>query len=180
VSAQERTVLTTNRDCPGRLVPVGDPVVIPAHTFVTLTQSLGGNYTVVHNGNMVRVDGTDADALGFEPTRLEFEAPENGLIDEAQVWEALHTVFDPEIPVDLVNLGLIYSVKTDQDKHAVEIHMTLTAPGCGMGPVLVGDVEYRVGQVPNVKTVNVELVFDPPWQREMMSEEAQLETGMFY
>ena len=154
--------------------------MIPAHTFVTLTQALGGNYTVVHNGNMVRVDGTDADALGFEPTRLEFTPPENGLIDESQIWEALHTVFDPEIPVDLVNLGLIYGVQLDQDKQAVEIQMTLTAPGCGMGPVLVGDVEYRVGQVPNVKSVNVELVFDPPWQREMMSEEAQLETGMFY
>tara|TARA_R110001592_G_scaffold363248_6_gene682316 strand:+ start:11252 stop:11794 length:543 start_codon:yes stop_codon:yes gene_type:complete len=180
MSAQERTILTTRRDCPGRLVPVGDPVMIPANTFVTLTQALGGNYTVVHNGNMVRVDGTDADALGFEPTRLEFSVPADGKIDEAQVWEALHTVFDPEIPVDLVNLGLVYSVKVDQSAGQVDISMTLTAPGCGMGPVLVGDVEYRVAQVPNVRKVNVELVFDPPWHREMMSEEAQLETGMFY
>jgi len=180
MSAQERTILTTRRDCPGRLVPVGDPVMIPANTFVTLTQALGGNYTVVHNGNMVRVDGTDADALGFEPTHLDFTAPADGQIDEAQVWEALHTVYDPEIPVDLVNLGLIYSVKVDQAAARVDISMTLTAPGCGMGPVLVGDVEYRVAQVPNVRKVEVELVFDPPWHREMMSEEAQLETGMFY
>ena len=180
MSAQERTVLTTRRDCPGRLVPVGDPVTIPAHTFVTLTQSLGGNYTVVHNGNMVRVDGTDADALGFEPVHLDFPVPTDGTIDEAQVWEALHTVYDPEIPVDLVNMGLIYSVRIDQAEARVDICMTLTAPGCGMGPVLVGDVEYRVAQVPNVRKVIVELVFDPPWQREMMSEEAQLETGMFY
>ena len=180
MSAQERTILTTRRDCPGRLVPVGDPVMIPANTFVTLTQALGGNYTVVHNGNMVRVDGTDADALGFEPTHLDFPAPADGQIDEAQVWEALHTVYDPEIPVDLVNLGLIYSVKVDQASARVDISMTLTAPGCGMGPVLVGDVEYRVAQVPNVRKVEVELVFDPPWHREMMSEEAQLETGMFY
>tara|TARA_R110001599_G_scaffold353870_1_gene601370 strand:- start:162033 stop:162575 length:543 start_codon:yes stop_codon:yes gene_type:complete len=180
MSVQERTLLTTRRDCPGRLVPVGDPVMIPANTFVTLTQALGGNYTVVHNGNMVRVDGTDADALGFEPTRLEFALPVDGKIDEAQVWEALHTIFDPEIPVDLVNLGLVYSVKVDQSAGRVDISMTLTAPGCGMGPVLVGDVEYRVAQVPNVRKVNVELVFDPPWHREMMSEEAQLETGMFY
>lgn len=180
MSAQERTLVTTRRDCPGRLVPVGDPITIPAHTFVTLTQSLGGNYTVVYEGNMVRVDGTDADALGFEPLRLEFDEPADGRIDEEQVWEALHTVYDPEIPVDLVNLGLIYSVAVDQDAAAVHIRMTLTAPGCGMGPVLVGDVKYRVAQVPNVKSVDVELVFDPPWHREMMSEEAQLETGMFY
>lgn len=176
----ERTLLTTTRECPGRLVPVGDPVTIPAHTFVTLTQSLGGNYTVVYNGNMVRVDGTDADALGFEPTLLKFDAPADGNIDEAQVWEALHTVYDPEIPVDLVNLGLIYELNIDQQAGSVTIAMTLTAPGCGMGPVLVGDVKYRVTQVPHVKTVEVELVFDPPWNRDMMSEEAQLETGLFF
>jgi len=180
VSSQERTVLTTNRDCPGRLVPVGDPVTIPAHSFVTLTQALGGNYTVVFNGNMVRVDGTDADALGFEPTQLHFDPPADGRISEEQVWEALHTVYDPEIPVDLVNLGLVYKVAIDQETGAVSITMTLTAPGCGMGPVLVGDVEYRLRQVPHVRDVAVELVFDPPWHRDMMSEEAQLETGMFY
>lgn len=155
-------------------------MVIPAHTFVSLTQALGGNYTVVYNGNMVRVDGTDADALGFERTELQFDPPTDGSISEAQIWEALHTVYDPEIPVDLVNLGLIYKVAIEQDTGRVEIAMTLTAPGCGMGPVLVGDVEYRLKQVPFVKTVTVELVFDPPWSREMMSEEAQLETGMFY
>ncbi len=180
MSAQERTIVTTRRDCPGRLVPVGDPVIIPANTFVTLTQALGGNYTVVYNGNMVRVDGTDADALGLESIHLDFPVPEGGQIDEAQVWQALHTIYDPEIPVDLVNLGLIYSVEIDQPGARVDIRMTLTAPGCGMGPVLVGDVEYRVAQVPNVRKVAVELVFDPPWHREMMSEEAQLETGMFY
>lgn len=172
-------MLTTRRDCPGRLVPVGDQVTIPAHTFVTLTQSLGGNYTVIHNGNMVRVDGTDADALGLEPLKLAFEPPTDGRVSEGQVWEALHTVYDPEVPVDLVNLGLIYKLDIDQASGRVDIHMTLTAPGCGMGPVLVGDVKHRVALVPHVKSVQVELVFDPPWSREMMSEEAQLETGMF-
>jgi probable FeS assembly SUF system protein SufT len=180
MSAQERTILTTTRDCPARLVPVGDPLTIPGHTFVTLTQSLGGNYTLVYNGNMVRVDGTDADALGLEPLELQFEPPADGRISEAQIWEALHTVYDPEIPVDLVNLGLIYTMTIDQDQGRVEITMTLTAPGCGMGPVLVGDVEYRVAMVPFVREVSVDLVFDPPWNREMMSEEAQLETGMFF
>ena len=180
MSSQERTLLTTRREVQGRLVPVGDPVDIPADSFVTLTQSLGGNYTVTFNGNMVRIDGTDADALGLEGLTLSFVPPADGQISEEQVWEALHTVYDPEIPVDLVNLGLIYRVDIDQSSGAVTVVMTLTAPGCGMGPVLVGDVEYRLRLVPFVKDVQVELVFDPPWSREMMSEEAQLETGMFY
>lgn len=180
MSAPEQTMLTTRRDCPGRLVPVGDHVTIPADSFVTLTQALGGNYTVVYNGNMIRVDGTDADALGLEPVLLNFEPPQDGRIDDGQVWEALHTVYDPEIPVDLVNLGLIYNLEIDRERGHVDIRMTLTAPGCGMGPVLVGDVEHRVAQVPHVQSVDVELVFDPPWSRDMMSEEARLETGMFY
>ncbi|WOJ97811.1 putative Fe-S cluster assembly protein SufT [Congregibacter brevis] len=180
MSSQERTLLTVRREVQGRLVPVGDPVTVPADSFVTLTQSLGGNYTIVHNGNMVRIDGTDADALGLEGLSLSFEPPGDGKISEAQVWEALHTVFDPEIPVDLVNLGLIYSVKIDQGSRRIAVAMTLTAPGCGMGPVLVGDVEHRLRMVPFVDDVDVELIFDPPWSRDMMSEEAQLETGMFY
>lgn len=176
----ERRMVATVTDCPGRLVPVGTPITIPKDNFVTITQSLGGNYTVTYNGNMVRVDGTDAAALGLEPEVLEFDAPEGDDIVEEQVWQALKTVYDPEIPVDLVNLGLVYKVELDQAAKRVSIEMTLTAPGCGMGPVLVGDVEYRVAQVPNVESVQVELVFDPPWSRDMMSEEAQLETGLFF
>ena len=176
----ERTVVVTNREVSARLVPVGDPVTIPADTFVTITQSLGGNYTVVYNGNMLRIDATDADALGFERLQLDFAAPPDGRILEEQVWQALETVYDPEIPVNLRALGLIYELRVDQERKRVEIAMTLTAPGCGMGPVLVGDVERRVSQVPNVREVAVDLVFDPPWSREMMSEEAQLETGLFF
>lgn len=178
--SQERSVVNVERDCPGRLVPVGDPVTIPAGSFVTIVQSLGGNYTVVHQGNMIRVDGTDADALGQEKLELTFSDPGDGRIDEAQVWQALETVYDPEIPVSLKSLGLIYKLEIDQDKGLVSIDMTLTAPACGMGPVLVGDVEQRVKLVPNVQAVQIELVFDPPWHRDMMSEEAQLETGMFF
>lgn len=177
--SEQRMVVTT-RDCPARLVPVGDPVTIPAHNFVTITQSLGGNYTLVYQGNMLRVDGTDADALGLEKFELSFEDHGDQLIHEEQVWQALETVYDPEIPVNLRSLGLIYKVEINQEKKEVAIEMTLTAPGCGMGPVLVGDVKYRVALVPNVKKVEVELVFDPPWHRDMMSEEAQLETGMFF
>jgi probable FeS assembly SUF system protein SufT len=176
----ERRVVVTRRDCPARLVPVGTPITIPRDSFVTITQSLGGNYTVTHNGNMARVDGTDADALGLESHDLAFDPPADGQISEAQLWAALKSIYDPEIPVNLVDLGLIYEVAIDQASGAVRIEMTLTAPGCGMGPVLVGDVEYRVAKVPYVRSVAVELVFDPPWSRERMSEEAQLETGMFY
>jgi len=176
----EQRVVATTRECAARLVPVGTPTTLPAGVFVTITQSLGGNYTVVYQGNMLRIDGTDADALGLEAFELSFEPPASTDIDTAQVWQALETVFDPEIPVNLVSLGLIYNVDIDQHRHHVAIEMTLTAPGCGMGPVLVGDVEYRVALVPNVAQVSVSLVFDPPWQRHMMSEEAQLETGMFF
>lgn len=180
MSPQERTLLTTRRDVPGRLVPVGDALTVPADSFVTLTQSLGGNYTIVYNGNMVRIDGADADALGLQGLNLSFEPPGDGRISESQLWEALRTVYDPEIPVDLVGLGLIYALDVDRNSGAVRVVMTLTAPGCGMGPVLVGDVERRLKLVPFVERVDVELVFDPPWNRDMMSEEAQLETGMFY
>ena len=176
----ERRMVVAQADCPARRVPDGTPLTIPKDTFVTITQSLGGNYTVTYNGQMVRIDGTDAANIGLEPELLSFPAPTDELIHESQVWEALRTVFDPEIPVDLVNLGLIYAVEIDQQAKRVDIRMTLTAPSCGMGPVLVGDVEYRLRLVPNVATVKVELVFDPAWSREMMSEEAQLETGMFF
>jgi probable FeS assembly SUF system protein SufT len=176
----ERRMVVAQAECPARRVPDGTPLTIPEGTFLTITQALGGNYTLTYHGQMVRVDGTDAHLLGLGPTHIEFPAPVDDQIQEEQVWQALGSVFDPEIPIDLVNLGLIYSVKIDQEAGRVDIQMTLTAPACGMGPVLVGDVEYRVRMVPNVKSVKVELVFDPPWQRHMMSEEAQLQTGMFY
>lgn len=168
------------KDCPARLVPAGTKIIIPKDTFVTITQALGGNYTVAVNGNMARVDGTDAAALGLKAEVLEFENNPGKTILEAQVWQALKSIYDPEIPVNLVDLGLIYSVKIDDKNSTIQVTMTLTAPGCGMGPVMISDIKYRLAKVPNVKTVEVELVFDPPWTREMMSEEAQLETGMFF
>ena len=176
----QRQMVVAQQDCPARRVPDGTPVTIPKNSFVSITQALGGNYTVVHNGQMLRVDGTDAASLGLQPETLSFPPATDDRIREEQVWQALGTVFDPEIPVDLVNLGLIYKVDIDHSSNVVSIDMTLTAPGCGMGPVLVGDVEYRVKKVPNVKDVKVDLVFDPPWSRDRMSEVAQLETGMFF
>ena len=175
-----KKMVATLRDCPARLVPAGTEMVIPKDSFITITQDLGGNYTVVHNGNMARVDGLDADALGFEKFVFSFVPPSDGQISDEQVWEALKSIYDPEIPVDLVNLGLVYGIQIDQTAQSVQVNMTLTAPGCGMGPVLVSDVKYRLLEVPFVENVTVELVFDPPWHRDMMSEEAKLETGMFY
>lgn len=175
----ERRLIPVTRAVAARLVPTGDPLEIPGGVFVTLTQSLGGTYTVIHEGNMARIDGEDADALGFEKETLEFVAPPVGetTISRNNVDTALASVFDPEIPVSIVDLGLVY--RTDIDGNTVNITMTLTAPGCGMGEVLVHDVERRVRQVPNVDAVNVELVFDPAWNRDMMSEEAQLTLGLF-
>jgi probable FeS assembly SUF system protein SufT len=176
----QQGMVVTQRDCPARRVPSGEPVTIPAGQFLRVNQTLGGNYTVTWQGNMLRIDGTDADAIGYEAEKLEFADTGHDRIDRDQVWQALDTVYDPEIPVSIVSLGLVYGVDIDEDNRRVKVTMTLTAPGCGMGPVLVSDVEYRVGKVPNVETVDVELVFDPPWTREMMSEEAQLETGLFF
>lgn len=173
----EKRIIVVIRECPARLVPDGTPITIKKDTFVTLAQSLGGSYTVLVNGNMARVDGTDGDALGFAPVVFEFDDPGDGNILIDNVWKALSAVFDPEIPVNIVDLGLVYRCAVEERK--VLIAMTLTAPGCGMGQVLVGDVEYKVGLVPNVDIVEVDLVLDPPWSREMMSEEAQLELGLF-
>ncbi len=173
-------MVVAQADCPARLVPAGTKIVIPKDTFVTITQALGGNYTVAVNGNMARVDGTDATALGLKAESLVFEENSTAEILEDQVWQALKSIYDPEIPVNLVDLGLIYNVDIDRESASVLIEMTLTAPGCGMGPVMISDIKYRVAKVPNVKSVEVELVFDPPWTREMMSDEAKLETGMFF
>ncbi len=176
----QQSMVVTLRDCPARRVPSGEPAIIAEGNFLSINQSLGGNFTVTYQGNMYRIDGTDADAIGQQVELPSFEDDGTGEINESQVWAALDSIFDPEIPISLVELGLIYGVEIDQSKRQVDIRMTLTAPGCGMGPVLVADVEYRTAKVPNVGVVNVELVFDPPWSKEMMTEEAQLEAGLFF
>lgn len=176
----QKKMVVTERECPARRVPSGEMVTIPEGQFVTINQALGGNYTVTWMGNMLRIDGTDAAAIGMKPEALHFDPPVDDQINETQVWQALDSIYDPEIPISINSLGLIYGVEINSQTGTVLVNMTLTAPGCGMGPVLVSDVEYRVGKVPNVKHVNVDLVFDPPWSREMMSEEAQLEAGLFF
>ena len=159
-------------------MPTGDPITIPRGAFITLTQTLGGSFTVVVNGNLARIAGADADAIGLRVEPLTFaDSDTPNAVDTAHVWHALRSVYDPEIPVNIADLGLIYAVRVEDDK--VNIDMTLTAPGCGMGPVLIEEVKDRVRQVPNLIDVGVALVFEPPWSRDMMTEEAQLELGVF-
>ena len=178
-------MITTNRDIDAILIPLGTPVIIPEGAQVAITQELGGTYTVSVNGNLARVEGKDADALGLGEVQAdEWDAVKeaHGPVDEAEVWDALKTVFDPEIPVNIVDLGLVYdvhAVDTDDGGNAVEITMTLTAPGCGMGPFIVDDVRAKTLAVANVTEVNVELTFEPPWDRAMMTDEAKLQLGMF-
>ena len=173
----ERKVIPVLRDVEARIVPTGVPISIPEGAFVTLTQALGGTYTVVYDGNMARIEGEEADAIGFEPIVISLDPPKDGQVSNDQIWKVLRSIHDPEIPVNVVDLGLIYDV--EENDGAVKVRMTLTAPGCGMGPVLVRDIEERLQRVPFVRSVAVNLVFDPPWSRERMSDEAQLELGLF-
>jgi len=170
------------RDCAAVLVPQGDAVTLPAGTAGYITQALGGSYTVFVEGNLFRIAGQDADAIGKEPTDPLELAP--GASDDAVeqlVWRQLRTCFDPEIPINIVDLGLVYEAVVshrDDGARTVAVKMTLTAPGCGMGEILVDDVRNKLELIPTVMDADVELVFDPPWNRNMMSEAARLETGM--
>ena len=168
------------RDVDANMVPSGDEVKLVAGNLVRVTQALGGNYTILINGNMVQISAENADALGFEVLKIsESDAPKGNL--EHQIWDQLKTCYDPEIPINIVELGLIYGLDisdTDEGKN-VNIKMTLTAPGCGMGPMIAGEVERKVKGIEGIEDVLVELVWEPQWNRDMMSEAAQLELGMF-
>ena len=172
------------RDCPAVMVPQGDNVVLPAGNIGYITQALGGSFTVYVDGNLFRIAGSDADAIGKEPPpSLELADDAADADVEKLVWQQLRTCFDPEIPVNIVDLGLVYDCDLehlDDGTRKVSIRMTLTAPGCGMGDILVDDVRTKVEMVPTVVEADVELVFDPPWNQTMMSEIARLETGMMY
>lgn len=176
-------IITLTRDVDASLIPSGARIYLHKGTEVTITQALGNSYTVNIYGNLARIDGKDADALGKEPTAPPpAELPENMSLDEL-VWKQLKTCYDPEIPVNIVDLGLIYHCdlikKPGEQEHRVDIKMTLTAPGCGMGPILAEDVKQKLLALPTITEVNVEIVFDPPWDRSMMSDAAKLELGLF-
>ena len=176
--------LTLTRDVEAAVVPVGTKVTLQKGEQAYLTQSLGGSYTVVVSGNMFRIDGKDADALGLEATAKPTNAtgqPRTKDELEKEVWDQLKTCYDPEIPVNIVDLGLIYDCKltpTGEDSYQADVKMTLTAPGCGMGPMLAQDVQNKLLMIEEIEEANVELVWDPPWNQGMMTEAAKLQLGL--
>jgi probable FeS assembly SUF system protein SufT len=178
----DNEAVVVRRDCEGLLVPSGIPYTIPKDSLVYVTQAMGGSFTVYFEGNLIRISGSDADALGKEPVAPP-HLPENATDEqfEALVWEQLRTIYDPEIPINIVELGLIYeciiSPHADGGR-SVYIRMTVTAPGCGMGEILVEEVRQKVGIIPTASQVQVDLVFEPPWNQDMMTEAARLEAGL--
>jgi probable FeS assembly SUF system protein SufT len=171
------------REVDAVMVPSGHGIKLQPGLAGFISQALGGSFTLYIEGNLYRLAGSDADAIGKEPMRVP-ELPPNATEEDVKrlAWEQMKTCYDPEIPVNIVDLGLIYDcdVTANEDgTRRVEVKMTLTAPGCGMGEVLVQDVREKIEQIPTVKQADVELVFDPPWRREMMSPAAQLQTGMY-
>jgi len=176
-----QTVALT-RDVIGTLIPAGTKVELPAGTSATITQALGGSYTVQVEGHLFRIEGKDADVLGKEPIRGP-DVPENATDADLEkaVLDQLRMCYDPEIPINIVELGLIYESRLehlpDGNRKAV-IRMTLTAPGCGMGDILVADAKGKVMEIPGITEADVQLVFDPPWTQDRMSEAARLQSGL--
>jgi len=173
------------RDVEAAVVPVGTKVTLQKGEQAYITQSLGGSYTVIVNGNMFRIADKDADALGLEAQAQPVAAPAGGPVTqeqlEKQVWEALKTCYDPEIPVNIVDLGLIYDchlAPAGENSFKADVKMTLTAPGCGMGPTLAQDVQNKLLNLEPIDEANVELVWDPPWNQSMMTEAAKLQLGL--
>jgi probable FeS assembly SUF system protein SufT len=173
------------RDCPAVQIPAGTPVVLPAGTAVDITQTLGGSYTVHGPGGLYRIAANDADALGLESAPMTAASIENVAVaselNEELVWSALRTCFDPEIPVNIVDLGLVYDMHIDllpSGSNAVYVKMTLTAPGCGMGSVIAGDAQQKLMALPSIDEAVVEIVWDPPWHHSMISEQGRKILGL--
>lgn len=188
-AAYENVTLT--RDVEAIRIPSGDKGTLREGTEVTITQVMGGTFTVQFIGGLARIEGRDADALGKDPEaarprkKSEQKSAEPVSQDEMekQVWDALKTCFDPEIPVNIVDLGLVYDCNVDpigdgqNGEYKVDVNMTLTAPGCGMGPVIQQDAFTKIMELDGVQEANVEIVWDPPWNQGMMTEAAKLQLG---
>jgi len=171
------------RDVEAAMIPVGSKVTLQKGEQAFITQSLGGSYTVVVNGNMFRIEGKDADALGVAPAAKPANsgAPATQETLEKEIWNQLRSCYDPEIPVNIVDLGLIYDCHVapmEGTSYRVDVKMTLTAPGCGMGPMLAQDVQNKLLGLEGIDDVAVELVWDPPWNQAMMTEAAKLQLGL--
>jgi probable FeS assembly SUF system protein SufT len=177
-----REARTLSREVRATAIPYGEKVPLAAGTTVYISQSLGGTFTVVTDmGYMVRIDAADADAIGEEVTASPSAEDQAGKSLEELVWDQLKTCYDPEIPVNIVDLGLVYEVAARERETGgkrVEIRFTLTAPGCGMGDVLKVDIEQKVSALPGVEETDVQIAFEPVWNQSMMSEAARLQLGL--
>ncbi len=178
---QMRKEATVSRDVPAREIPSGTPILLKAGDPVVITQSLGGSYTVMTPvGFLARVEGRDADAIG-EPVVAADAAAQEGKTPEELAWDQLRTCYDPEIPVNIVDLGLVYGCAVtplETGGNRIDVKFTLTAPGCGMGDVLREDITGKLLTVPGITEADVQVVFDPPWSLQMMSDAAKLQLGM--
>ena len=177
----DNELIKVSRDCYAILIPGGEKVVLVEGTHIRITQALGGDYTVYVNGNLLKVSGKDSDAIGIKKdVTKENVLEKNTEVNEDRIWEVLKTCYDPEIPVNIVDLGLIYDMKLDKNIEGIiiNIKMTLTAPGCGMGPVIAQDVEDKLMDLATVNRVIVDLVWEPVWNQAMMTDAARLELGM--
>lgn len=179
----ENQPFVVNREVKAVMVPAGVEVNLKPGQAGYITQALGGSFTLYLDGNLFRLAGENADAIGQEVVKAP-ELPPDATLDDVKqlIWEQMRTTYDPEIPINIVDLGLIYDCDLTQNEDGtrdVKVRMTLTAPGCGMGEVLVQDVKEKVEIIPTIREAQVELVFDPPWNQSMMSETARLQTGMF-
>lgn len=174
-----------SREVTATQIPSGDRQLLPSGTAIVIHQTLGGSYTVQTDFGLFRIDGRDGDSLGEQVVESTVQAATlaDGAPDPAAVWEQLKKVYDPEIPVNIVDLGLVYSLKVEPlegsaDRHSVVVAMTLTAPGCGMGPVIAEDARNRVLGVPGVNQARVDIVWDPPWTQTMISEDGKMQLGL--
>lgn len=175
----QATSVELKRDCAAVQIPAGTTVTLPAGTIVDITQTLGGSYTVHAPGGLFRLAPQDADALGLE--RPSAPSMATGTADEKAVWDALRTCFDPEIPVNIVDLGLVYDMqftKLSSGNARVDVKMTLTAPGCGMGPAIAGDAQVKLLNLPGVDEATVEIVWEPQWHHSMITAEGKRVLGL--
>jgi probable FeS assembly SUF system protein SufT len=179
----ENEPFVVSREVRAVIVPAGQEVQLKPGQAGYITQALGGSFTVYLEGNLFRIAGEDADAIGQEAVKAP-ELPPNATVDDVRklAWEQMRSCYDPEIPINIVDLGLVYECEVQENEdgtRTVEAQITLTAPGCGMGEILVDDVRDKLQRIPTVREVRVALTFDPPWNQSMMSEAARLQTGMF-
>jgi probable FeS assembly SUF system protein SufT len=176
-----REARTLSRDVEVAAIPYGDRITLTMGTTVFITQALGGSYTAMtDHGYLVRIDGQDADAIGERPTKPLTQEDAAGRTTEQMAWEQMKTCYDPEIPVNIVDLGLVYKcdVQPADGGERVHVEFTLTAPGCGMGDFLREDLQQKLRAIPGVKEVDVQVVLDPPWDQSMMSDVARLQLGL--